>query len=165
MKTKMYIAAPFLFLCFLFSTNVFGGNNNLGNPRAIMAEVGKPGTVVIKVWSYNKTAKISDEIVIENAIKCILFDGIEPDESRHMNGRPALVSDSYNDNASYYDAFFANKEYLQYCTMAMEGYVEQGNLLKLKKGYKIGKIVVVKYDQLRKRLVQDGVIKGLDSGF
>ena len=49
--------------------------------------------------------------------------------------------------------------------MPMEGFVEQGNLLKLKKGYKIGKIVVVQYDQLRKRFVADGIIRGLDSGF
>ena len=34
-----------------------------------------------------------------------------------------------------------------------------------RKGYKIGKIVVVQYDQLRKRFVADGIIRGLDSGF
>lgn len=151
--------------CLFASLSLGAANKQDGKPQAVMAEIGKPGTVVIKVWSYNKTAKISDDVVFENAIKCIVFDGIESDDSRHMKGRPALAPDSYSGNASYYDDFFTNKEYIQYCTMAMEGYVEQGNLLKMKKGYKIGKIVVVQYDQLRKRLVSDGIIKGLDSGF
>ena len=154
-----------LFAC-LFSGITLSAQNTRGDkPQAIMAEIGKPGTVVIKVWSYNKKSKIADDVVFENAIKCISFEGIEPDDSRHMKGRPALAPDSYIDNSSYFDDFFAQKKYLQYCTMAMNGYVEQGNLLKLKKGYKIGKIVVVQYDQLRKRLVADGIIRGLDSGF
>ena len=149
----------------VFSISAFGGDKNLGKPQVVIAEVGKPGTVVVKVWSYNKSAKIEDNLVFENAVRSIIFDGIEPDDSRHMKGRPALAAGTYEDNQSYYDTFFSGKEYAQYCTMAMEGYVEQGSLLKLKKGYKIGKIVVVQYDQLRKRLVTDGVIKGLDSGF
>lgn len=162
---KKTITLIVLFAC-LFIGHYLDAQNKQGDkPQAVMAEIGKPGTVVIKVWSYNKKAKIADETVFENAIKCILFDGIESDDSRHMKGRPALAPNSYIDNASYYEDFFANKEHLQYCTMAMNGYVEQGNLLKLKKGYRIGKIVVVQYDQLRKRLVSDGIIRGLDSGF
>lgn len=149
----------------LFSISGCVANKELGKPQAIMAEIGKPGTVVVTAWSYNKTPKIEDDVVFENAIKCLLFEGIEADESRRMKGRPALAPGAYEYNADYFDAFFSNKEYLPFCIMGMEGYVEQGNLIKTGNGYKIGKVVVVEYDQLRKKLVFDGIIRGLDSGF
>ena len=47
----------------------------------------------------------------------------------------------------------------------MNGYFEQGNLIKVRRGYRIGKIVVIEYDQLRRQLEKDGIIRGLDSGF
>lgn len=162
---KNFFVKLSLILLMFAPSDLYSANKPLGEPQAIMAEIGKPGTVVIKVWSYNKSAKISDEQVFENAIKCILFKGIESDDSRRMKGRPAMIIETDSGTAEYFDSFFAKKEYLQYCSMPMEGFVEQGNLLKLKKGYKIGKIVVVQYEQLRKRLVADGIIRGLDSCF
>lgn len=155
---------PFV-LAAILSINGCVAKKELGKPQAIIAEIGKPGTVVVKVWSYNNTPKIEDDIVFENAIKCVLFEGIEANELRRMKGRPALAPGAYEYNADCFNAFFSNKEYLPFCSIGMDGYVEQGDLIKMKDGYKIGKIVIIQYDQLRKKLVSDGIIRGLDSGF
>ena len=155
---------PFI-LAVIISIGGCVAKKELGKPQAIMAEIGKPGTVVVTVWSYNKTPNIEDEVAFENAVKCLLFEGIEADESRRMKGRPALAPGAYENNADYFDNFFSNKQYLPFCSMGMEGYVEQGNLIKTRNGYKIGKMVIVEHDQLRKKLVFDGIIRGLDSGF
>lgn len=159
---KLFI--PFV-LAAILSIDGCMAKKELGKPQAFMAEIGKPGTVVMTVWSYNKTPKIEDEVVFENSIKCLLFEGIEADESRRMKGRPALAPGAYEYNADYFNAFFSNKDYLPFCSIGMDGYVEQGDLIKMGNGYKIGKLVIVEYDQLRKKLVSDGIIRGLDSGF
>ena len=162
MKKILVISAV---IAALFSISGCASKKGLGEPQAVMAEIGKPGTVVVQVWSYSKTPNIEDEKVFENAVKCLVFYGIGPNESRRMNGRPALAPNANENNSDYFDSFFANKDYLPFCSIGMKGYVEQGNLLKTKKGYKIGKIVVVRYDQLRNKLVSDGIIRGLNSGF
>ena len=47
----------------------------------------------------------------------------------------------------------------------MNSYVEQNSLIKVGKFYKIGKIVVISYNDLRKQLETDKIIKGLNYGF
>ena len=58
-----------------------------------MAEIGEPGTLVVKIWCYNKKPQISDDIAKMNAIKGVLFKGIS--DSGRMKGRKALVEDGY----------------------------------------------------------------------
>ncbi len=128
-----------------------------------MAEVGEPGTLVVKVWCYNKKPQISDEIAKMYAIKGVLFKGVS--DSGRMKGRKALVEDGYENHADYFDDFFGEGKYAKYCRVAMNSYVEQNSLIKVGKLYKIGKIVVVSYNDLRKQLETDKVIKGLDYGF
>jgi len=38
-----------------------------------MAEIGEPGTLVVKVWCYNKKPQVSEDIAKKNAIKGVLF--------------------------------------------------------------------------------------------
>lgn len=135
------------------------------NSELQMAEIGMPGTLVITIWSYASTSSISDQDVCKNAIWGVIFDGVSDNLERRITGKPALFQEKYQTQQKYFDDFFKTGDFLKYVNVAENGYIEMGNVIKLKKGYKIGKIVVVKYDQLRKRLVQDGVIKGLDSGF
>lgn len=128
-----------------------------------MAEVGEPGTLVVKVWCYNKKPQISDDIAKMNAIKGVLFKGVS--DSGRMKGRKALVEDGYENHKDYFDDFFGDAKYANYSRVALNSYVEQNSLIKVGKLYKIGKIVVISYNDLRKQLETDKVIKGLNSGF
>ena len=128
-----------------------------------MAEVGEPGTLVVKVWCYNKKPQISDDIAKMNAIKGVLFKGVS--DSGRMKGRKALVEDGYENHKDYFDDFFGDAKYAKYSRVALNSYVEQNSLIKVGKLYKIGKIVVISYNDLRKQLETDKVIKGLNSGF
>jgi hypothetical protein len=82
-----------------------------------------------------------------------------------MKGRKALVQDGYENHKDYFDDFFNEGLYNNYSRVALNDYVEQNSLIKVGKLYKIGKIVVISYNDLRKKLETDKVIKGLDSGF
>ena len=128
-----------------------------------MAEVGEPGTLVVKVWCYNKKPQISDEVAKMNAVKGVLFKGIS--DSGRMKGRKALVEDGYENHKEYFDDFFGEGKYAKYSRVAMNSYVEQNSLIKVGKLYKIGKIVVISYNDLRKQLESDKIIKGLNYGF
>ncbi len=128
-----------------------------------MAEVGEPGTLVVKVWCYNKKPQISEEVAKMNAIKGVLFKGVS--DSGRMKGRKALVDDGYENHKDYFDIFFNEGKYLNYSRVALNNYVEQNSLIKVGKLYKIGKIVVISYNDLRKQLEIDKIIKGLDYGF
>ena len=63
------------------------------------------------------------------------------------------------------DSFFKDKKYENYARVALDGYVEQNSIIKVKKLYKVAKIVVVSYNEIRKQLEKDNVIRGLSSGF
>ena len=132
-----------------------------------MAEVGEPGTLVVKVWCYNKKPQISEDVAKMNAIKGVLFKGVS-DSGRmkgRMKGRKALVEDGYENHQDYFDDFFKESKYAKYSRVALNNYVEQNSLIKVGKLYKIGKIVVISYNDLRKQLETDKIIKGLDYGF
>lgn len=128
-----------------------------------MAEVGEPGTLVVKVWCYNKKPQISEDVAKMNAIKGVLFKGVS--DSGRMKGRKALVEDGYENHKDYFDAFFKEGKYANYSRVALNNYVEQNSLVKVGKLYKIGKIVVISYNDLRKQLETDKIIKGLNYGF
>ena len=128
-----------------------------------MAEVGEPGTLVVKVWCYNKKPQISEDVAKMNAIKGVLFKGVS--DSGRMKGRKALVEDGYNNHKDYFDDFFKEGKYANYSRVALNNYVEQNSLIKVGKLYKIGKIVVISYNDLRKQLEEDKIIKGLNYGF
>ena len=128
-----------------------------------MAEVGEPGTLVVKVWCYNKKPQISEDIAKMNAVKGVLFKGVS--DSGRMKGRKALVEDGYENHQDYFDDFFKEGKYAKYSRVALNNYVEQNSLIKVGKLYKIGKIVVISFNDLRKQLETDKVIKGLDYGF
>lgn len=154
----------FVFLGFFFCTFAMAKNDIDDNQYEIeMAEIGEPGTLVVKVWCYNKKPQISEDLAKMNAIKGVLFKGIS--DSGRMKGRKALVEDGYDNHKSYFDDFFNEKQYANYSRVALNNYVEQNSLIKVGKLYKIGKIVVISYNDLRKKLENDKIIKGLSYGF
>ncbi|MCF0218444.1 MAG: hypothetical protein HUK14_01560 [Muribaculaceae bacterium] len=128
-----------------------------------MAEIGKPGVLVVKVWCYSKKANIAEDLFRKCAIKGVLFEGVN--DSGRMKGRKPLVLEGYDNHKDYFNLFFENREYNKYTRMALNGYVEQNSIIKIKKLYKVGKIVVISFNELRTRLETDEIIKSLNSGF
>lgn len=153
----------FILLCLLTSISMFAKDDPKDQYEIELAEVGAPGTLVVRVWCYSKKTNVQDDIYRENAIRGILFKGIN--DSGRMKGRRPLVLDGYDSHKDYFDSFFKDKKYENYARVALDGYVEQNSIIKVKKLYKVAKIVVVSYNEIRKQLEKDNVIRGLSSGF
>ncbi|HOK50850.1 MAG TPA: hypothetical protein PLF75_03070, partial [Bacteroidales bacterium] len=73
------------------------------------------------------------------------------------------VEDEYSE---FFDKFFADGgDYMRYVSLSNDGSIDSEDRLKVGKEYKIGVVVSVMKDQLRKDLEKAGIIKALDAGF
>ena len=142
-----------------------GANKDTDNFRYELecAGTGPRGSYLVKVWSCSRNPKIAAEQCKKNAVHGVIFKGYSG-----QNGcvaQRALASDpgvelQYKE---YFKRFFSdeNGEYLKYVSVTSASQ----EVVKVGKDYKVGIIVTVQKDALRKALEQAGVIRGLSSGF
>lgn len=117
---------------------------------------------IIRVWSYGKKENATRDICMRNAVHGILFKGYAAFDF-HSSGKQALVPDGYDAHKEYFDQFFNSGDYKQFVQVTNKGMAEAGSVIKISKNeYKIGVVVMISYDALRKRLENDGIIKKMD---
>lgn len=139
---------------------------SMQNFEITTVKVGTEGTKFVKVWGYGK--KVDDAIVQakKNAVYACIFRGLPA--SSTANATPAICRDAnaYKANQDYFDNFFQTAgPYIDFVNMTTDGVPSGQDRLKVKKGYKVAIYVQVMFDNLRKKLEADGVVKGLSSGF
>lgn len=137
--------------------------NSSYNYEIHVQAVGVDGTKVYKVWGYGK--KVEDAIL--NARRCAVAAVIfkEVPGSAGVESTPALCSDSdaAERHAGWFDRFFAyGGAWQNYVNLTTDAVPSGKNRLKTKDGYKVGIIVQVLYDQLRKELEKAGIAKKMD---
>lgn len=127
------------------------------------AGTGVQGSYVIKVWSFSKSKKVATEQCKKNAVHGVLFKGF-PGKNGCVSQRAIIANPGVEfEMRDYFNHFFENGgEYMKYVTVT-EGSTE---IQKIKRGdYKIGMIVTVSKDALRKAMESAGVVKSLSFGF
>lgn len=127
--------------------------------------VATAGNKVFKVWSYASDPRVAMEQAKKNAIHGILFKGLA--DSGRAKGCSPLVPAGVSGHEAFFDAFFApGGDYMRYVALTTSGEVAAEDVLRVsKKEYKIGVIVTVQYDNLRRRLEQEGIVEKLNSRF
>lgn len=128
------------------------------------AGTGQDGTFLVKVWSYSKKASVAAEQSRKNAVHGVIFKGIAG-KSGCPSQRPLTKNvNLINEQSDYFEKFFSDNggDYMKYVLNA--GNVQQESV-KIGKEYKVGVVISVAKDQLRKDLEKAGIIKGLSSGF
>ena len=131
-----------------------------------MPQVSAQGTIQFKVWQYNKKAFVAKEQAMKNAVHAVIFRGVQ--STQRVRGFRALVdSNTQSENSAYFDSFFENRggKYMKFVSLAMEGGIGSGDVIKLKKEYKVGVVVVVRTSDLKKELENEGIIKSAVSIF
>lgn len=123
---------------------------------------GSQGSYLIKVWTYSLTKYADIEECKKNAVHGVIFKGYAGTANVHPQRplvREAGAESKYGD---FFGKFFANGgEYNKYVTVTMGSQ----EIVKFGKEYKIGLVVSVSKDQLRKALEAAGVVRSLSSGF
>lgn len=173
MKKKQLLLIALLIL-FGFSANAQWKKNKANADTKIWRYdiecegIAKQGSKLVKVWSYSKNPKHAISSSMKNAVHGMIFKGYAGG-GQGCTSFKALVSspDVEEKFKDFFDKFFADGgEYMKYVSAATDGSIAPGDRLKIsKREYKIGVIVNIQSDQLRKRLEREGIAKSLSSGF
>ncbi|MDA3780361.1 MAG: hypothetical protein PF487_09130 [Bacteroidales bacterium] len=129
---------------------------------------GSQGTYLIKVWSYSKLPKVAIKQSKKNAIHAIIFQGYTGGKRGCTSQKPLANNPNVKqEHEAFFKTFFADGGgFMKFVSSTTDGNVASGDVLKVNDDeYKIGIIVSVRKDALRKYLENAGIIKGLDSGF
>ena len=117
------------------------------------------GFKVFKVWSLSKhRGDITNEINMANAIHGLLFKGLAASDEGYQGTVPALVPDGYESHREYFDLFFQSGEFKQFIQLTSRGAQQAGDVVRVGRKYKVGLLVQVNLNALRKRLEKDGII-------
>ncbi|MCQ2351538.1 MAG: hypothetical protein MJ003_06150 [Paludibacteraceae bacterium] len=125
------------------------------------AGTGTAGTYLVKVWSYSKKQATATNQAVKNAVHGVMFKGVAG--GRGCATQRAMVTDPSVQSAKedFFNRFFADGGDFQKYGSAT-GVPE---VVKVGKEYKVGVVVSVYKDNLRKDLESAGIIRGLSSGF
>lgn len=124
------------------------------------------GFKVFKVWSYGKKKEtLTNEIGMRNAIHGLLFKGLAAADAGSQGNVPPLVPDGYESHREYFDLFFSSGEFKQFIQITSKGAQQAGDVVKVGKQYKVGLLVQVNLNALRKRLEKDGIVESARSIF
>jgi hypothetical protein len=124
--------------------------------------------VVVAVWSDSSNPVVAGEQAKKNAVHGVIFKGIPANGS--VPGKRPLVPASTGDEqqqqqrqAEYFDRFFEDGgAYMRFVTLTSE---KQQVTRVDKRKYRVGVVVVVSYDELRRELENQGIVRKLDAGF
>jgi hypothetical protein len=125
------------------------------------------GKFVVKIWSYTKKPKLDYNDAKRNAIHGLIFKGYV--RKGNIPALPPLsnIPGLEQTQIDFFNQFFRDGgDYLKYIAVSNENLaIGAGDLIKLNKGYKIGMIVTVDKNLLKRDLEAAGIIKSLNSGF
>jgi hypothetical protein len=170
MKKQVRIGILFLIAWIAMSVHIETSAKEKPQPWRYEIEpvaVGTKGSYLIKVWSYAKKEKAAVEQAKKNAVHGIIFRGFVgmngvSSQKPLANNRPNLEEEKKD----FFDAFFADGgKYMKFVNITGDGSINAKDRLKVGKEYKIGVVVSVNVDELRKDLEDAGIIRKLGAGF
>lgn len=123
--------------------------------------IGADGTKLLKVWGYARNKNEAKIDAKKNAVAACLFKGAVG--SREKNVKPILPDSRTADaHEAYFNKFFEmGGQYLQYVGLTNDATGK--DIVKMRKGYKVGIVVSVMYDALRKEMERQGIVKKLST--
>ena len=120
------------------------------------------GTYLVKVWTYSKKASVAENQCRKNAVHGVNFKGYGGGQGC-VSQRPMVnTPGAETQNQEYFDSFFADGGEFQKYASIMSGTTES---VKVGREWKVGCVVSVRKDDLRKALEAAGIIRALSSGF
>ncbi len=122
--------------------------------------VGADGTKYMKVSGYGSNVDEATFNAKRNAIHAAIFRGLP--SAANTNATPAICSEpnAMSLHKAYFDNFFTS-EYQQYVNISTDGVASAEDKVKMKGGFEVKIYVQIMFDNLRKRLEQDGIVKAL----
>lgn len=172
MKTIYYILITFLFFVLSFSADAQSRKERMkrftstNSYEVQCIGVGKDGTKSIKVWSYGKSVKKALYKIKKDAVAAAIFRGIPAGGGAAMTPPIMTSSNARDEYSKFFKKFFkSGGSYLNFVNVSDERKPIGSNRIKMKGGYKVGMLVSINFDHLRKYLEEKGIAKKLNNGF
>ena len=128
--------------------------------------VGVQGSKLIKVFSYSAKPDIAIEQAKKNAIHAAIFQGWVGNGMTGCETQKPLTDNPNleQEKADFFASYFADGgKYAKFVSITGDGSIAAEDRMKIGKEFKIGVIVSVMYDQLRKDLEAAGIIPKLEA--
>ncbi len=131
---------------------------------------------LVKVYAFGSNADKAIEQAEKDAVAAVLFSGVRPSAEAAGAGvaMPPMVDErTLNDHLGYFNDFFEKKlkggeykyDYQRFVRRVNSEYPTGENNIKTDKGRRVGIYLIVYVDQLRKKLQDDYILKGLNDYF
>ena len=166
MKLKKILSIAILFL-FVFSAKAQKKEDKRTMEWRYEIEcagIGADGTYLIKVFTYSKKKNLPMEQAKKNAVHAILFKGFPGNNAtRCYTQKPLCTNPNIEyEKKEFFDTFFRDGgKYMKYVFDSSDGNVEASDRMKVGKEYKVGILVSVAKDALRKDMEASGIIRSL----
>ncbi len=158
-KLVLFLSAAFLSLVCMASTS--NKKTEQWQYEIECAGVGAQGTYLVKVYSYSNNRKKAQQQAVKNAVHGVLFKGVTGKGGECNSQRPLAKANIANQHEEFFKRFFdKGGEYAKYASATSS--VETS---KTGTTFKVGVVVSVQKDQLRKDLEEAGILKSLGAGF
>ena len=127
---------------------------------------GKGTNYTVKVFSFSKKPKVAIEQSKKNAIHAIIFQGVNAGPC--VSQKPLVMNPNIEqEKKEFFKSFFATGgKYMKFVTASNNGRVRPEDISKIsKKEFKIGVIVSVDVDGLRRDLENAGILQNIGNIF
>lgn len=160
-KSGIVRLALFLSIFFLSFTDVNAKKDITSTHYDIEGvETGAQGTYLVKVYIYTNKPEATTEQIKYAAVHGVIFRGFSG--KGFSTQKPLARPEIETQKADFFNAFWTGGDYMAYASIVN---AIADRLKVSSKEYKIGAIVSVSKDSLRKSLEDAGVIKELGYGF
>lgn len=129
------------------------------------AGVGTDGNKIVEVTGTAGNVKKAMEQARKNAVAAVIFRGIPAgDGTLSIPPMSPLGEQLYRNNSKYFDKFFdKEKTYLQFVNFTSTDIPSGINNIETKDGRRVKVYVQILYDNLRRRLEQDGILTSMSA--
>lgn len=164
-QNQLVVKLALLMLVFVFSTSFsFAKKEKVVETNYDIegVETGTQGIYIVKVYVYTNKPVATTEQIKYAAVHGVLFRGFS---GKGFATQKALARPEVETQKSdYFGAFWGNGDYMAYANI-VNAVADRIKLSGKDYKYKIGAIVSVSKDSLRKALEDAGIIRGLNTGF
>jgi hypothetical protein len=128
------------------------------------AGIGADGTYLLKVFTYSNKKNLPMEQAKKNAVHAVLFKGFPGNnDTGCYTQKPICTNPNIEfEKREFFDTFFADGgKYMKYVFDSSDGNIDANDRMKVGKEFKVGILVSIAKDGLRKDMEAAGIIRGL----
>lgn len=165
---KKYILTIFLMFATYFVFAQTGKNDENTKEwkyEISCVDVAKEGGYLIRVFTYANSRKLAIEQAKKNAVHGVLFKGFIGSDKCASQKALFRSPTAEIENKDFFNVFFDNNKYQKYVTLSTDGNIDPNDIVKVGKEYKLGIIVTIAKDALRKDLEAAGILKNISDRY